>query len=55
MQKIITALVPCVLMFAGSFAQADEYSDTIATFKKAGESAAFFNDCYGYAVFPTIG
>jgi lipid-binding SYLF domain-containing protein len=55
MEKIMTALILCVLMFAGSFAQADEYSDTIATFKKAGESAAFFNNCYGYAVFPTIG
>jgi lipid-binding SYLF domain-containing protein len=55
MQKIITALGLCVLMFAGSFAKADEYTDTVDTFKKAGESAAFFKDCYGYAVFPTIG
>jgi len=35
--------------------RADEYSDTIDVYKKAGESAAFFKDCYGYAVFPTIG
>jgi lipid-binding SYLF domain-containing protein len=36
-------------------ASADEYSDTIAVFKKAGESAAFFNNCYAYLVFPTVG
>jgi lipid-binding SYLF domain-containing protein len=34
---------------------ADEYSDTIALFKDAGQSAAFFKNCYGYAVFPTVG
>jgi lipid-binding SYLF domain-containing protein len=36
-------------------ARADEYSDTIAVFKKAGQSSAYFNNAYGYAVFPTIG
>ena len=55
MQRIITALVPAVLLLACSVAMADEYSDTISTFKKAGESASFFKNCYGYAVFPTIG
>ena len=34
---------------------ADDYSDTIALFKKAGQSAAYFNTAHGYAVFPTIG
>ena len=36
-------------------AWASSYSDTIALFKNAGESAAFFGNSYGYAVFPTIG
>lgn len=36
-------------------AVADEYSDTVAVFKKAGQSAAYFSTAYGYAVFPTIG
>ena len=36
-------------------AQADEYDDTIAIFRKAQESGKFFNNAYGYAVFPTIG
>lgn len=34
---------------------ADDYSDTINSFKNAGESAAFFDSAYGYAVFPTVG
>jgi lipid-binding SYLF domain-containing protein len=33
----------------------DEYSDTVTLFKNAGASASFFDSCYGYAVFPTIG
>jgi lipid-binding SYLF domain-containing protein len=36
-------------------ARADEYSDTIAVFKNAGESGKYFGMSYGYAVFPTIG
>jgi lipid-binding SYLF domain-containing protein len=36
-------------------AWADKYSDTIQVFKKAGESGAYFDKSYGYAVFPTIG
>ena len=36
-------------------ARADEYDDTIAVFKKAGQSGSFFAKSYGYALFPTIG
>jgi lipid-binding SYLF domain-containing protein len=46
--------VAAMLLFAGA-ASADDYDDTVAVFKKAGESAAFFNNSYGYAVFPSIG
>ena len=34
---------------------ADEYTDTINVFKKAGQSGKYFNTAYGYAVFPSIG
>jgi lipid-binding SYLF domain-containing protein len=44
-----------LLLLAGSASWADDYSDTIALFKNAGESSEFFHNCYGYAVFPTIG
>jgi len=33
----------------------DKYTNTINVFKQAGESGSFFNNSYGYAVFPTIG
>ena len=46
--------VAALLLFAGA-ASADDYDDTIAVFKKSGESASFFNNSHGYAVFPSIG
>ena len=36
-------------------AVADDYTDTVAKFKKASQTAPFFANSYGYAVFPTIG
>jgi lipid-binding SYLF domain-containing protein len=59
MQKLFKAgfLLPllCLLMLVGAPAQADEYSDTINSFRNAGESGKFFDTAYGYAVFPAIG
>jgi lipid-binding SYLF domain-containing protein len=48
-------MLAAVLSLFAMTAGADEYDDTIAVFKKAGESAAFFAKSHGYAVFPTIG
>jgi len=48
-------LVVAFLVAAAGPAQADEYTDTTALFKNAGQSATFFSKSYGYAVFPTIG
>jgi lipid-binding SYLF domain-containing protein len=43
-------------LFLGSgLAHADRYTDTVELFKHAGASALFFDNCYAYAVFPTIG
>jgi len=42
-------LLPAGVVLAGP------YGDTVELFKNAGQSAAYFNDSYGYAVFPTIG
>lgn len=49
-----------VVFFAAMFvavgvANAGKYTDTISLFKNAGESAAFFQNSYAYAVFPNIG
>jgi len=43
------------LLLSAGFARADDYTDTIALFKNAGDSAAFFKKSYGFAVFPTVG
>jgi lipid-binding SYLF domain-containing protein len=48
------SLALCLLL-GSTVAYATKYSDTIALFKNAGESANFFNKSYAYAVFPDIG
>jgi lipid-binding SYLF domain-containing protein len=56
MKTMITALgAASALLLGTGAAHAGTDSDTIALFKHAGESAVFFNDCYAYAVFPSIG
>jgi len=39
----------------GSQVFADEYSQTVAVFKNSPAVAPFIKNCYGYAVFPTVG
>jgi lipid-binding SYLF domain-containing protein len=54
--KAAIRLLCCLVLISWSAASlADSYTDTETLFKNAGESAAFFKNCYGYAVFPTIG
>lgn len=58
----IFTLAPSLMLMAGlaHAANAEEspdpgkYAETVALFKNAGESAAFFHKNYGYAVFPTV-
>ena len=55
LKNLITLPLLAVLALAGPAAQADEYSDAVQSFRTAGESGAFFNHAYGYAIFPTVG
>jgi len=55
MKSIRMVLAMVAMLAITSVASANKYPDTIALFKNAGESAAFFDSCYGYAVFPTVG
>jgi lipid-binding SYLF domain-containing protein len=48
------ATTAALLLGTGTASAASD-AETIALFKHAGESAVFFNNCYAYAVFPTIG
>jgi hypothetical protein len=55
MQRAFKAII--VLFFLSlpvQIAWADKYSDALSSFRGAGESAQFFDQSYGYAVFPTI-
>jgi lipid-binding SYLF domain-containing protein len=60
MKRLFAVLMSLALgsMF-GSLAHAEddaaECAEAIKLFKDAGESAGYFKDSYGYAVFPTIG
>ena len=51
---ILSAMMILVSNFA-NLAQADNYSNTIEVFKKSQVVQPFFENAYGYAVFPTIG
>ncbi len=53
--KVRACLVIFLLALPLTGLLADEYKDTIKVFKMAGESGEFFENSYGYAVFPTIG
>ena len=55
LQRWFAACLLAVGSLLALTAQADEYDETIAIFRKAEESGKFFNNAYGYAVFPTIG
>jgi lipid-binding SYLF domain-containing protein len=50
-----SAVTALLLMLSGAVASADDYTDTVQLFRNAGASSSFFEHCYGYAVFPTIG
>ncbi|AFV00297.1 YSC84-related protein [Simiduia agarivorans] len=50
--SLILGFVVGVLAFT---AQADDYQETIKTFRSSDVGKSFFSSAYGYAVFPTIG
>jgi lipid-binding SYLF domain-containing protein len=53
--KLSALMLLSSLLWLAAPASADEYTDTITVFKNAGESAAFFNNSYAYAVLPNVG
>jgi hypothetical protein len=58
MKTIRTALLAgAAMVLSGSLALADgdPYAETVNIFKNSGQSAAYFSNAYGYAVFPTVG
>ena len=53
----ISGLIAALALLSSSpaWAGGDKYAETIKIFRDAGESAKFFENSYGYAVFPGIG
>ena len=51
---VLIAALTMILVSLGT-AQADDYAATIETFKKSAAVQPFFQNAYGYAVFPTVG
>ena len=55
MRIVHAVLLATAMSFLSGLVLADEYSDTVEVFKKAGASSWYFDKAYGYAVFPTVG
>lgn len=55
MKRSLAFLFGMTFLLWTAVSWADEYKDTEALFRHAGESSSFFKNSYGYAVFPTIG
>ncbi|MDA3916182.1 MAG: hypothetical protein PF690_04340 [Deltaproteobacteria bacterium] len=58
MKKVKFILLSMMIVFVMSFSHiafADSYSNTINVFKKSDATKPFFKNCYGYALFPTVG
>jgi len=55
MHKFLSGLLLFTVFGFSAAVAADNYEETLNAFRNAGESGAFFDTSYGYAVFPTIG
>lgn len=55
MRRMLAAMLGSMMLLWGTLSAADNHSETVDLFKNAGESANFFSNSYGYAVFPTVG
>src|SRR5580698_2510696 len=57
MNRVVRSIFAALVLVGVStgVARADAYDDTVGNFKQAGKSGTFFANCYGYAVFPTVG
>lgn len=51
----LTAALAAIVLMAAPRGHADEFTDATELFRQAGASYEYFDDAYGYAIFPTIG
>ena len=50
----LTGLLSFWLAFPVTNVWADEYQDTVKIFRNAGQSGSYFDNSYGFAVFPSV-
>ncbi len=55
MNRRVTLVLCAAAALSAAAALADSDAEAVERFKQAGQSASFFGNSYGYAVFPTIG
>jgi lipid-binding SYLF domain-containing protein len=55
MKRVVGCVLGAALYLLTPVSLADRYRDSVELFKNAGETREFFANCYGYALFPTIG
>ena len=55
MSKRLLALAALLCMFVSPLTLAGEYDDALQSFRAAKQTGQFFDNAYGYVVFPTIG
>ncbi|PMH46160.1 hypothetical protein BCU68_08805 [Vibrio sp. 10N.286.49.B3] len=56
LKLIATVLISTIVIFSSAaFAKQDSYTEAKSNFQKAPETLHFFDQAYGYAIFPTIG
>lgn len=54
-RSIILIIISLSFVHCATTSTTDPYRDTISVFNQSPQVAPFFNDAFGYAVFPTIG
>ena len=55
MEKTIQVLLGLFLLLFGIQVSADNYDGTMDVFESAPELQPYFDNAFGYAVFPTVG
>lgn len=55
MKRLPRLILAATLLASAAAARADDFSDATASFKNSNNSARYFKNSYGYAIFPTIG
>jgi lipid-binding SYLF domain-containing protein len=54
MKKLLSLITVAFALMAGPL-WADDYADAVKEFRQAPQTAPFFKNAYGYAIFPTVG